>query len=345
MDSAVTHPQDSDGDRSAHYGRGNWPRYVAIRVVSMVPTLSLIVLVAFLLIQLAPGDMVQVLAGESGGASPEYMERLRESFGLTVPFHVRFLHYIGGVLRGDLGFSFRNNMPVSQLLLARLPATLLLTGTALVLSVVFGLLGGAVAATWRGRWQDVTLSLIALIGYATPVFLSSIALIVLFGVAVPVLPIGGFVDASGVHTSWQYARSVAMHLILPAATLGMTYASIYVRVTRGAMLETQGLDFIRTARAKGLSLWRIVWRHILRNAMLPIITVVGLQGGAVLGGAILVETVFAWPGLGRLAFEAQQQRDYNLMAGLILISGTLVVVMNLVVDLLYALLDPRVRLK
>ncbi|GHT97074.1 transporter [Betaproteobacteria bacterium] len=320
-------------------------RYAALRVLQMLPTLVLVLLTTFVLLQWAPGDMVQVMAGETGGASPEYMERLRESFGMNAPLHMQFLRYAGGVLRGDLGFSFRNNMPVSQLLLSRLPATVLLATAALMISVVLGLAGGVVAATWRGRWPDHCVSLVALLLYALPVFLSGVALILLFGVALPWLPVGGFTAAYGVETNWQYVQSVATHLVLPAVTLGTAYAAIHVRLTRGAMLEVQGHDFVRTARSKGLSPARIVWRHSFRNALLPLVTVIGMQTGSMLGGAILVETVFAWPGLGRLAFEALQQRDYNLLAGLILCSGTLVVVINLVVDLVYSVLDPRVRIR
>jgi peptide/nickel transport system permease protein len=325
--------------------RGEWLRYIGGRILQMVPTLLLIVLTAFILLKMAPGDMVQVMAGEAGGASPEYLARLRESFGLDSPLYVQFLHYINAVLQGDLGFSFRNNMPVLQLVLSRLPATLLLAASALIVSVFFGVGGGVVAAVYRGRWPDHIVSLAALIVYATPVFLGGVALILLFSVALPWLPIGGFVDAYGIQTTWQRIGSVAAHLVLPATTLGATYAAIYIRLTRGAMLEIQMQDFVRTARAKGISSFRMVWRHSLRNALLPLVTVIGMQGGAMLGGAVLVETVFSWPGLGRLAFQALQQRDYNLLAGLILCSGVVVMTMNLLVDLVYGFLDPRVRVR
>lgn len=341
-------PTEMPGVAGADEGRperASYVRYVAIRLVQILPTLFLILLVAFVLLQMAPGDLVQVMVGESGGATPEYVARLRQTFGLDEPLYVQFLNYSFNVVGGDLGFSFRNNISVLQLIAGRLPATLLLAITALVVSVVLGLAGGAVAATSRGKWPDHLVSLVALLVYATPVFLCGVGLILLFAVALPWFPIGGFADLSGERGAWQAFVDVAAHLALPAFTLGTAYAAIYVRLTRAAMLEVQGQDFVRTARAKGVAPARIVWRHTLRNALLPLVTVVGMQTGSMLGGAILVETVFSWPGLGRLAFEALQQRDYNLLAGLILCSGALVVVINLLVDLVYTLLDPRVRIR
>jgi len=319
--------------------------YVLTRVLQMVPTLLLILLTAFVLLQLAPGDMVQVLAGEAGGGSPEYLARLRQSFGLDQPLHVQFLLYMRNVLSGNLGFSFRNNASVTALIGARLGPTLLLAAAGLAVAVGIGVSAGALAAARRGRPVDRLIGIAALLVYATPGFLLGIGLMLVFAVALPWLPVGGFVDAYGVEGPWAHALSVARHLVLPAVTLGALHAAIYARFTRGAMLEVYGQDHVRTARSKGLSAGRIALRHVLRNALLPLVTVIGMQTGALLSGAILVETVFAWPGLGRLAFEAMQQRDYNLLAGLILCSGTLVVLVNLAVDLLYAVLDPRVRLK
>ncbi|MDM0118419.1 ABC transporter permease [Variovorax arabinosiphilus] len=325
--------------------RGRGRSYVVGRVAQMVPTLFLILLTAFVLLQLAPGDMVQVLAGEAGGGSPEYLASLRQSFGLDQPLYMQFLLYIQNVLSGNLGFSFRNNATVTALIGARLGPTLLLAAAGLTVAVVLGVAGGALAAARRGRAADRVIGVVALLIYATPGFLLGIGLMLIFSVALRWLPVGGFVDPYGVDGAWAHALSVARHLVLPAITLGALHAAIYARFTRGAMLEVYGQDHVRTARSKGLSAQRITLRHVLRNALLPLVTVIGMQTGALLGGAILVETVFAWPGLGRLAFEAMQQRDYNLLAGLILCSGTLVVFVNLAVDLLYAVLDPRVRLQ
>lgn len=319
--------------------------YVAWRIAQMVPTLFLILLTTFLLLQLAPGDMAQVLAGEAGGGSTQYMESLRQSFGLDRPLHVQFLLYIQNVLAGNLGFSFRNNATVAALIGARLGPTLLLASVGLAIAVVIGVSAGAWAAARRGRVADRAIGSVALLIYATPGFLLGIGLMLLFAVTLKWLPVGGFVDSHGVEGTWAYVKSVGRHLVLPAITLGALHAAIYARFTRGAMLEIYGQDYVRTARSKGLSERRITVRHVLRNALLPLVTVVGMQIGALLSGAILVETVFAWPGLGRLAFEAMQQRDYNLLAGLVLCSGSLVVFINLWVDVLYAVLDPRVRVR
>jgi peptide/nickel transport system permease protein len=311
----------------------------------MVPTLFLLLLAAFTLLHLAPGDAAQVLAGESGGGDATYLANLRTRFGLDQPIYVQFMLYARNVLSGNLGFSFRNNMDVVDLIGTRMLPTLLLTGSAMAVAVTFGMTGGALAASHAGRWQDRLISGIALLIYATPGFLLGIGLMILFGVKFPWLPVGGFVAPHGIENGFEYALSVARHLVLPVVTLGALYAAIYTRFTRGAMLEIYVQDHVRTARAKGLAASRIVLRHVMRNASLPLITVIGLQAGSLLSGAILVETVFAWPGLGRLAFEAVQQRDYNLLAGLVLTTGTLVVLINLCVDLLYAVLDPRVTLR
>ena len=317
-------------------------RYVLTRVAQMLPTLLLILLTAFVLLQMAPGDMVQVLAGEAGGGSPEYLASLRQSFGLDQPLHVQFLLYVRNVLSGNLGFSFRNNTSVAALIGARLGPTLLLAAAGLAMALLFGVGAGALAAIRRGQALDKWIGLVALLVYATPGFLLGIGLMLLFAVKLQWLPVSGFADSYGVEGFWPYTQSVARHLVLPALTLGALHAAIYARFTRGAMLEIYGQDYVRTARSKGLTTRRITVRHVLRNALLPIITVVGMQTGSLLSGAVLVETVFAWPGLGRLAFEAMQQRDFNLLAGLILCSGSLVVVINLAVDLLYTVLDPRV---
>ncbi|SKD04926.1 ABC-type dipeptide/oligopeptide/nickel transport system, permease component [Burkholderia sp. CF099] len=320
-------------------------RYVVARLAQMVPTLLLVVLTAFALLKLAPGDMAQAIAGEAGGGSPEYLARLRESFGMNQPLPVQFAHYVRSVLTGDLGFSFRNNTTVAALIIARLWPTLLLASAALAMAVVLGVGAGAIAAQKRGRPIDRVIGGVALTVYATPSFLLGIGLMLTFAVAWRWLPIGGFADAYGASGRWAHAADITRHLVLPAATLGLLQAAVFARFTRGAMLEVNCQDHVRTARAKGLPQGRIAVHHVLRNALLPLVTVIGLQTSALLSGAILVETVFAWPGLGRLAFEAMQQRDFNLLAGLTLCSGAAVVIVNLIVDLLYVALDPRVRIR
>ncbi|HXZ08463.1 MAG TPA: ABC transporter permease [Paraburkholderia sp.] len=319
--------------------------YVAVRVAQMAPTLLLVVLAAFLLLKLAPGDMAQAIAGEAGGGSPEYLARLRESFGMNQPLPMQLLHYVGRVLSGDLGFSFRNNMPVTALIGARLGPTLLLAAAALLIGIPVGVGAGALAAARRGSLIERVIGGVTLTVYATPGFLLGIGLMLIFAVAWHWLPIGGFADAYGDDGHWAATASVARHLVLPALTLGILQAAVLARFTRGAMLELYSHQHVRTARAKGLSARHIASRHVLRNALLPIVTVIGLQTSALLSGAMLVETVFAWPGLGRLALEATQQRDFNLLAGLTLCSGAAVVIVNLAVDLLYVVLDPRVRIR
>lgn len=330
---------DRGGYRSA------WWFYPALRVGQMVPTLILIILAVFILLQLAPGDLAQTLAGESGGGSPEYLAALRRTFGHDQPVYFQFLRYMLNVLKFDLGFSFRNNSAVSTLIAARLPATLLLAVAALAMSITLGIVGGVISSMFRGRWPDRLVSMLSLFAYSTPSFLVGAGLILLFGVGLSWFPVGGFVASSGVDTPSSYGLSVLRHLVLPAITLGLFYSAIYARLTRAAMLDVAGQDYIKTAISKGLPPWRVNVGHVLRNALLPLVTVIGMQGASVLGGAILVETVFAWPGVGRLAFEAMQQRDYNLLAGLVLCGSVVVLTTNLIVDIVYAALDPRVRIR
>ncbi|MDR7145000.1 ABC transporter permease [Rhizobium sp. BE258] len=320
-------------------------RYLLSRILQMAPTVFLIVLFAFVILHLAPGDPVQTLAGESGGATPELLAEIRVAYGLDKSLPVQFLHYASNIASGHLGFSFRANMPVLDLIRARLAPTLLLAVTSMMLGVLLGVLGGAVSAVCRGKIGDVVVSSIALLLYATPSFLIGIGLIVVFSLKFPILPTSGYADAAADKGTIEHAISVGQHLLLPTLTLGSLYGAIYARFIRGTMLEVYSHPHIRGARARGLTSFEVATRHVLRNALLPFITLVGLQAGSLLSGAILVETVFSWPGLGRLAYEALQQRDHNLLAGIVLCSGGLVVVMNLVVDVVYAVLDPRVVLR
>lgn len=320
-------------------------RYALRRAAQTLPTIALIVLTTFVLLRLAPGDIVQVLAGESGGGNPEYLEQLRASFGLDQPLPVQFVKYVIQLLHLNLGFSFRFQVPVSELIGTRLVATLLLMTLGLILAVLIGVSAGIIAARTAGRLPDKIVSALSLATYAAPNFLLGIALIVLFAVELRWFPIGGMVDPYGVNDLPGYVRSVARHLVLPTLTLGLFYGAIYTRLTRSAMLEVSNHDFVLTARSKGLNAARIVRRHVLRNAMLPILTMIGMQMAAMVGGSVLIETIFAWPGIGRLAFEAVFQRDYNLLCGIVLCSSILVVLVNLLIDLLYSALDPRVKIR
>lgn len=303
-----------------------------------------IAVINFFLLRLAPGDAAQVMAGEAGSATPEYMAALRQQFGLDQPLYVQFLSYLKNVLTLNLGYSFRQGMPVSELIALRLPATLLLMGTSIAFAVSVGGTLGFLAARHAGKLADTVISSIALVFYATPVFWIGVMLVVVFSVLLDWLPVGGMASIESGLTGLGYAADVGRHLILPALTLGLFYLAIYTRLMRASMLEVYGQDFVRTARAKGVRPRRIALRHVLRNALLPIVTTLGVQLGSILGGAILVETVFAWPGLGRLAFEALFQRDLNLLLGILFCSSVVVVFFNLAVDLAYTVLDPRIEL-
>jgi peptide/nickel transport system permease protein len=319
-------------------------RYVGRRVLQAVPIVLVIVVVNFVLIKLAPGDMATVLAGEAGGATPEYIAALRERFGLDRPVWVQLFYYMRSVLALDLGFSFRHNQPVLDLILGRLGPTLLLMVTSLTLAITLGVLLGVLAALNLNTWRDTLISIFALVSYATPLFWAGLMLIVLFAIRLDWLPTSGMETVAAFYEGWERAVDIARHLVLPAVTLSLFYLAVYTRLMRASMLEQAGMDYVVTARAKGLTERRIVWRHILRNALLPVVTIAGVQVGALIGGSVIVESVFAWPGLGTLAFESLFARDINLLLGIFLISSLLVVAVNLLVDMLYAVLDPRIEL-
>ncbi|MDO9438475.1 ABC transporter permease [Hydrogenophaga sp.] len=317
--------------------------YIFRRLLQIIPNVLVIVLMTYLLLRLAPGDLVDVIAGESGAATPEYMAELRRQFNLDQSGFTIFTNYLANLARFDLGFSFRNGMPVSELIVDRLGPTLILMLASIALAAVLGVVLGVVSAQRRGTWLDESISTLSTLGFATPVFWIGLMLIVLFSVHLRWFPASGMGTISGPPLgTWAGLWDLLRHLTLPALTLSFFYLSIYVRITRAAMLEVYGLDYIRTARAKGLSELRVAVAHALRNALLPVVTITGLQLGSLLGGSIVVETVFSWPGLGRLAFDAVFQRDLNLLLGIFLFSSLLVVLMNLLIDVLYALLDPRI---
>ena len=320
-------------------------RYVVRRLALAIPTILTIVVLNFALVHLAPGDAADVLAGEAGSATPQYMAQLRHNFGLDQPLYVQLLAYLKQVLTLDLGYSFRHGMSVSQLIVSRLGPTLLLMLTVLVLSVGLGVLLGAIAARNLNRWRDNVISLLAVLAYATPVFWAGLMLIVLFSVKLGWFPTSGMEEVAAFKEGWARVVDIAHHLVLPAITLTLFYLALYARLMRASVLDQYAMDYVITARAKGLTERQIARRHVLRNAALPAITMAGVQVGALLGGAVVVETVFAWPGLGFLAYESLFARDINLLLGIFFISGCLVVVVNLAVDLLYSLLDPRIELR
>jgi peptide/nickel transport system permease protein len=320
-------------------------RYVVCRLALAIPTILTIVVLNFGLVHLAPGDAADVLAGEAGSATPQYMAQLRQTFGLDQPLYVQLAVYLERVLTLDLGYSFRHGMSVSDLIATRLGPTLLLMLTVLVMSVGLGVVLGVIAARNLNRWRDNVISVLAVLAYATPVFWAGLMLIVVFSVKLGWFPVSGMEEVAAFKEGWSRAFDILRHLVLPAVTLTLFYLALYTRLMRASVLDQYAMDYVITARAKGLTERQIAWRHVLRNAMLPVLTMAGVQIGALLGGAVVVETVFAWPGLGFLAYESLFARDINLLLGIFFISGCLVVVVNLAVDLMYSWLDPRIELR
>jgi ABC-type dipeptide/oligopeptide/nickel transport system permease component len=302
-------------------------RYLSTRLLYMVPVLWLVVSVVFLLIHLVPGDPIQQMLGE--GASSADIQIARHAYGLDVPIGRQYLNYWKGVFRGDLGRSLRFDQPVARVIAQRYPSTLRLTVASMIVALLVSIPAGVRSARRRNRWDDRTLSFVSLLGLSFPNFALGPILILFFAIYLGILPVSG--------------SGSPAHLILPAITMGGALAAILTRMVRTAMLEELGQDYIRTARAKGLSENAVVYRHALRNAMVPVLTVVGLQFGALLAGAIVTETIFSWPGIGRLTIQAIGSRDYYLVQGCILMIGLTYVVVNFVTDFFYSLANPRIR--
>lgn len=313
------------------------------RLLQLVGVVLATAVLNFALLKALPGDLVDVIASESGSVTAEYVAELRQAYGLDRGTGEQLMAYLGRIARGDLGFSFRFNEPVLGLVLDRLGPTLALVGAALALSVVVGLLVGVAAARRPHGLLDTVLSALATLGYSAPMFWTALMLIVLFGVQLQWLPIGGLRNIEAGHQGLRLWADYLHHLVLPVLTLAIYYVAVYVRLARASMVETLAEDYIRTARAKGAREGRVLFGHALRNAVLPVLTMLGLQSSALLGGSIVVETVFAWPGLGQLSFEAIKSRDIPVLLAVLLFSGVLVVSGNGVVDLLQARLDPRLR--
>jgi ABC-type dipeptide/oligopeptide/nickel transport system permease component len=302
-------------------------RYLFARLLYTLPVLWLVVSVVFLLIHLVPGDPILQMLGE--GAPVTDVAATRHVYGLDVPLWQQYLHYWKGVLHGDLGPSLRFNQSVGSLIVHRYPYTLELTVASLFIAILISIPAGVRSAQHRGRWDDKLLSVVSLFGLSFPNFALGPILILFFAIKLGLLPVSG---------SGTFA-----HLVLPAITMGGALAAILTRMVRTSMLEELGHDYVRTARAKGLPERTVVYRHALRNAMLPIITVLGLQFGALLAGAIVTEKIFSWPGIGRLTIDAIGNRDYFLVQGCILAIGLTYVLVNFMTDLLYSVANPRIR--
>ena len=318
-------------------------RYIIRRLFQAVPIVLAIIVLNFFLLNMAEGDAVDVLAGEAGSATPEYMAELRAKFGLDQPLPVQLLVYLKNIISLDLGYSFRHDMPVSVLIVDRFWPTLLLMVSTIILAVLFGILLGLLAAINLNTWKDAVISVFALITYATPLFWVGLMMIVLFSINLRWFPTSGMENIAAFFEGFDRFVDIIHHLVLPTITLSLFYLALYTRLMRASMLEQYGQDYVVTARAKGLPERRITFGHVLRNALLPVVTMAGVQVGALIGGSVIVESVFAWPGLGMLAFESLFARDLNLLLGIFLISSVLVVVVNLIVDVIYCFLDPRIE--
>jgi peptide/nickel transport system permease protein len=297
----------------------------------------------FLLVHFAPGDPAVVIAGEMGGASREVMASIRTQYGLDQPLAVQVLRYLAHVLRGDLGYSFYFNRPVASLVLSRMGATALLVGSAILFALVLGTALGVVAARRPRGIAAQFVGVFSVAGFAAPVFWTGLMFLLAFASYWPIFPVSGMEEIG--HPEHGFARllDVLHHLVLPSMTLALIYMAQYSRQARSGMMAALAADYIRTARAKGLGEGRVVWRHALRNALIPVITILGLQFGQVLAGAVLVETVYSWPGLGRLAYESILRRDSPTLLGILLGSSVMVIVANLLTDAAYRLADPRMR--
>lgn len=302
--------------------------FIFRRILQLIPVLFGVVFVVFLIMQMVPGDPALLIAGE--GASKETVNQIRHQLGLDKPFIMQYFSYIGNILQGDFGVSIRSNRPVLDEVLIRLPITIELALCSIIITVVIGMIAGIISATKQYSWTDVSIMIIALLGVSLPSFWFGLMLIFYFSVQIQIFPVSGW-------GTW-------MHMILPALTLGASGAAIVARMTRSSMLDVIRQDYIRTARAKGVKERVVIYKHALRNALIPIITVVGLQFGALLGGTVLVESVFAINGLGRLIVDAIRMRDLPMLQGGVLIASVIFVLVNLIVDILYRYFNKRIEL-
>jgi peptide/nickel transport system permease protein len=303
-----------------------------------------VIVVSFCLIQAAPGTFMDIMTSEMQLSEEQQVEELKALYGLDKPVPIQLLNYIWAVLHFDLGFSYRQNVPVIEAIRDRLPATLLLMFSGISVAAIIGVAAGAFAAVRRNSIWDHLISLVGIFLFAAPSFWLGIMAIVVFSVKLGWLPVGDMQTIGLQGGPLVHALDVGRHLILPAIALGLFgQAAVYMRVTRAAMIEVAALDFVRTAHAKGVRQRRVTTHHILRNALLPVVTLLGLQFGSILSGSVVIETVFDWPGIGILLFDGVMNRDYPVVLGVLLLGSMLVIVANMLVDLAYAWLDPRVR--
>ena len=297
----------------------------------------------FVLMHLAPGDVADTIAQDAGGLDAEVMAQIRKDYGLDLPLWHQMMKYFFGVVSLDLGYSFYYNQPVTTLILEKVPATLLLVISAQIVAIFLGVMFGVIAARKPNGITSHFVTMLSLVGYAAPVFWTGIMLIILFASIVPIFPIGNMVDVSIEREGFAYMMDVLHHLVLPTIALSSIFLALYSRLARASMMDVLGSDYVRTAQAKGLSEFQVVFKHALRNALLPVVTTAGLVFSGIVSGAVLVESVFSWPGLGTLAIQAIVARDTPTILGILFFSSLVVVVANLVTDMVYRTIDPRIK--
>ena len=316
--------------------------YILKRILQLLPVILVIICVNFIIVRLAPGDPIYYLIGDAS-VTPEFIEELRKQYGFDQPLYRQLLLYLAQVAQGDLGYSFVSRDSVSAIILSRMPATLLLLGAQFVLSIIFGIALGVISAYRRGSTTDHAVSLISLIGFAVPAFWLGQMLILVFALWLDLFPSQGMRTLRFDLTGWAAVLDVLHHLVLPTVTLTIFNLALIARVTRASMVNVLRLEYVTYARSKGVPESSVVLVHALKNAILPVITVIGLNLRTLIAGAVLTETVFAWPGIGRLTFEAIFARDYPVLMGILIVIGVTVVVANILTDIAYSWLDPRVR--
>lgn len=305
------------------------------RLVDLIPTLFVVATTVFIITRLIPGDPAAVLLGPQ--ASPDEIAKMRESLGLNQPLYLQYVEFLGSLLQGDLGTSLGYNQPVMSLIMERFPNTLLLSACALALSLLIGIPAGIISATKQYSVWDYTVMILSLVGVSMPIFWLGVMLVLYFSVYL------GWLPATGMGSLSEGFGSVT-HLILPSIALSTIPMATFARITRSSMLEVIRQDYIKTARAKGLREFFVVWKHALKNAMTPLLTVMGMQISSMLGGAVLTETIFSWPGMGRLVVDAIENRDFVVVQGTVLFIAVIFVLINLLVDILYTVVNPRVKL-
>lgn len=318
-------------------------RIVLRRLVQILPLILGVIVLNFTLIQFAPGTLLDVMSADQQVSDPQLLDRMRTLYGLDQPAIVQLWKYVWSILTLDFGFSYRQNAPVLDVILMHLPATILLMLSSIAIALLVGVTAGVIAAVKVNSLWDNLISLAAIFFFAAPTFWLGIMLTILFSVKLGLLPVGGMRTIGLEGGLIAETLDVARHLVLPALSLGLFYSAVYARVMRASMLEVLRLDFTRTARAKGLPSATIVVRHVLRNALLPVVTLLGLQLGTVVGGSVVVEAVFSWPGIGSLMLDSVMSRNYPMVLGILVLSSLVVAVSNALIDLAYFKLDPRIQ--